>query len=591
MAETVPAAIDPAGGAGKDPRPMPETACWELDPSGLGPLMDGAAAGKAHSADWVEAVLAGARVVDVSQEIVHRVGAHSRRDEMLGNPAGAFWPSESRADLAELILELSADPSPDASRTRRISSLLLLDPELTVRRTVAHGPGRVLVEVTGIPQDNRSRWALRASEERYRKLIHHLPFPLVQVDAREVGSTFDRLRAEGVSDLDAYLDFHPELIAFAEQSVRITEANHGAVLLMGAGSGPDLIGPVAPLFAASPGTARRVMVAHFDGLRSHAETMKLRTLDRRLLDVRLSVTYPTPPEQRDVTLICLEDLTDRIRTEAQLRHLQADFARAARISTLGELATSIAHEVNQPLAAILTNAETVLRWLSRDDPSLDKIGQLAARIAASAERASEIVQRIRGMAAKPSPQCSPLDLNDMVQEVLLFLRHDLETRSIKLSVELAAGLPAVIGDRVQLQQVIVNLMVNSLQAIAQAGIAEGAITLNTGIGEDGRVTLRIGDNGPGIAGEHLDRIFEGFFTTKAEGIGIGLAICQSIVAAHNGEIAASNAPGGGACFRLGLPAQPVGENPSAPLVATVTSGREAPGHPGTAPSPLADAKT
>ncbi|WP_343717389.1 ATP-binding protein, partial [Inquilinus sp.] len=308
-------------------------------------------------------------------------------------------------------------------------------------------------------------------------------------------------------------------------------------------------------FQASPDTVRRIMIANFEGRRSHAEVMKLRRLDGRLLDVQFSVTYPTPPELRDVTVVSLDDLTDRLRTEAQLRQLQADFARAARISTLGELATSIAHEVNQPLAAIFTNAETSLRWLSRDEPNLAKVMQLTTRIVASARHANEIVHRIRSATAKHAPQRRPLDLNQVVDEALLFIRHNIETRSIQLSVKLGLGLPPVIGDRVQLQQVVVNLLVNGIQAIGLIEGKDGRIELTTGLGRNGEVAFTIQDNGPGIAEENMERIFDGFFTTKEEGIGLGLAICQSIMAAHGGGIAASNRPEGGACFRLWLPAE------------------------------------
>jgi C4-dicarboxylate-specific signal transduction histidine kinase len=370
-----------------------------------------------------------------------------------------------------------------------------------------------------------------------------------------MGRVFARLRAEGVVDIESYLDTHPELIAFAERNVRITEVNPAAAKLFGARNPADLIGPVECLFKASPETARRVTIAHFDRRRSHAEVMKLRTLDGRLLDVQIAVTFPTPPEQLDVTVVGLDDLTDRLRTEAQLRQLQADFTRAARISTLGELATSIAHEVNQPLAAIFTNAETSLRWLSRDEPNLAKVVQLTTRIVASARHANEIVHRIRAMTAKHAPECLPLDLNEVVDEALLFLRHDIESRSIRLSTRLGLGLPRVIGDRVQLQQVIVNLLVNSVQAIAQAGARDGRVELSTGLGPGGEVVFVIRDNGPGIPDGDLDRIFEGFFTTKDEGMGLGLAICQSIMAAHGGGIAASNRPEGGASFRLWLPAE------------------------------------
>src|SRR5262249_29025433 len=191
---------------------------------------------------------------------------------------------------------------------------------------------------------------------------------------------------------------------------------------------------------------------------THREIMKVRRFDGEMRDVELTVTYPTPPARLDITLLTLDDITDRLRTEAQLRELQADFSRAARISTLGELATSIAHEVNQPLSAIVTNAETSLRWLSRPDPNLAKIGQLTTRIAVSARHASDIVQRIRGMAARRVPERVLLDLNGIVEEALHFVRHEIDSRAIDLSLRLNPGLPRLFGDRVQLQQLMVNLL-------------------------------------------------------------------------------------------------------------------------------------
>ncbi|MDR6288388.1 signal transduction histidine kinase [Inquilinus ginsengisoli] len=530
---------------------------WELDTADARMFVGAGPSGREPQADWVGEVLGRSRVVGLNERAAHLVGAPAGREEMIGRPIADFWPPDSQDDLAELIADVATDRSPRVIRTRDIGSLLLQDPVLTVWRSHETGADTVFVAVRGAVNDRRSYWSLRASEERYRKLIHHIPNPLLRVDARAMGRVFARLKAEGVNDLDSYLDAHPELLAFAEQSVRITEINRAAALLFGATSATDLVGPVKCLLQASPETTRRVMVAQFDGRRSHAEVMKLCTLDGRLLDVQLAVTFPTPPEQLDVTVISLDDLTDRLRTEAQLRQLQADFTRAARISTLGELATSIAHEVNQPLAAIFTNAETSLRWLARDEPNLAKVVQLTTRIAASARHATEIVQRIRAMTAKHAPERRPLELNEVVDEALLFLRHDIETRSIRLSARLGLGLPRVIGDRVQLQQVIVNLLVNSAQAIGQAGAKGGLVELSTGLSEAGEVVFVIRDNGPGIPAEDLDRIFEGFFTTKDEGMGLGLAICQSIMTAHGGGIVASNRPEGGACFRLWLPAEPI----------------------------------
>jgi len=395
---------------------------------------------------------------------------------------------------------------------------------------------------------------LRAIEEKYRELINHLPVALLQVDASRIVDVFAGLRANGVAALDAFLEEYPEFIDHVSEAAFVTEANQEAVSLFGATTAADLMQPVGFVFAASPQTARRVIIARFEGRRSCVETTKIRTLDGRIRDVRLSVTYPAYPEQLGATLFCIEDITDRLRTEGQLRKLQAEFAHAARISMLGELTTSIAHEVNQPLAAIVTNAETSLRWLSRPDPHIEKVKQLTSRIAASAARAGDIVQRIRGMAAKHEPTRVSLDLNEIVDEALLFIRHDIESRAIDLSVRFGARLPRVTGDRIQLQQVIINLLINSVQAIVQGGEVSRRISVETRSEESGRVVFSIHDGGPGIAAENLDRIFESFFTTKDSGMGIGLAICQSIILAHGGYISAANHAGGGAYFRFWLPA-------------------------------------
>jgi C4-dicarboxylate-specific signal transduction histidine kinase len=224
------------------------------------------------------------------------------------------------------------------------------------------------------------------------------------------------------------------------------------------------------------------------------------------------------------------------------------------LATLAEMSATIAHEVNQPLAAIVMGAETGLRWLSRDDPDVAKVEQLLRRIVSSARRASDMVQRIRSLATRHELALDPVDLNEIVEEALQFVRHDLEAKSIDLSVMPGAGLPVVLGDRIQLQQVIVNLLVNSIQAVTQAEGRMRRITLDTGADEDDAVGLSISDSGPGIPEENLDRVFESFFTTKEGGMGIGLAICRSIIAAHGGSIAASNHPAGGAQFRFVLPA-------------------------------------
>jgi C4-dicarboxylate-specific signal transduction histidine kinase len=405
--------------------------------------------------------------------------------------------------------------------------------------------------------DRTRAGADRASEDKYRKLIFFMPTALLQVDSRAAGAAFERLRADGVRDIAAYLDAHQELVEIACDTVLVTEVNREAVSLFSGASPAEMIRPVRYLFAATPAMAKRVMISHFEGHRNYTEEAKILTFDGQLRDVIFSVTYPTPPEQQDTTFITITDITERLRTEAQLRRLQADYAHAARISTLGELATSIAHEVKQPLAAIVTSGETALRWLEREDLNVAKVKQLTGRIVESAYHASEIVQRIRLMAVRGESERVALDLKAIAAEAVSFIRHDIESKHISLSIDIGKGLPTITGDRIQLQQVIVNLLMNSIQAIDHGRGSERHIHIAIRPEAEGFLILSIRDSGPGIAAGDFERLFESFFTTKEGGMGIGLAICRSIVAAHGGTITAANHPVGGAEFRFSLPIAPV----------------------------------
>jgi C4-dicarboxylate-specific signal transduction histidine kinase len=235
--------------------------------------------------------------------------------------------------------------------------------------------------------------------------------------------------------------------------------------------------------------------------------------------------------------------------------MQAEFAHVARVSMLGELTASIAHEVNQPLGAILTSGETAIRWLDRPKPDLGELRALATRTVSDAKRAGDVIRRIRSMASHGEPELLELALNEVVEEVMLFLGPELRREAVQATFELGSDLPFVRGDRVQLQQVFANLAVNALQAMS--GQRERRLLIRTGLTDPRTVCALIEDNGPGIPEDQLDRLFQSFFTTKKGGMGIGLAICRSIVEAHGGRLEAANLTGGaGARFRFTLPALP-----------------------------------
>jgi C4-dicarboxylate-specific signal transduction histidine kinase len=249
------------------------------------------------------------------------------------------------------------------------------------------------------------------------------------------------------------------------------------------------------------------------------------------------------------------DLTDSIRTQTLLQRLQSDFAHAARISTLGELTASIAHELNQPIAGIILNGQTGLRRLDRPEPDLAGIRASTGRILRDAQRASDIIARIRGMAQRRAPHRSLVRIEDLVEETLVFLRHEIRSFAVSVLEDLTQAASEVLVDRIQLQQVVVNLMVNAMQAIAQAGSADRKITIRTTVLEDRMVRCAVEDSGPGIDPSRAKRLFDSFFTTKQDGMGIGLSVCRSIVEAHGGQIGADNdSIHGGARFYFTLPA-------------------------------------
>jgi PAS domain S-box-containing protein len=248
------------------------------------------------------------------------------------------------------------------------------------------------------------------------------------------------------------------------------------------------------------------------------------------------------------------DVTERKRAEEALRQTQADLARVSRVTSLGELTASLAHEVNQPIAAAVTSANSCIRWLAADIPNLDKARAAAARIAKDGTRAAEIISRIRLLFQKGTQQLELVDVNEVIEEMIVLLRGEATRYSISVRTELATDLPPVMGDRVQLQQVVMNLMTNSIDAMkAVDGTRELAISSQQA--ENEQLLVSVSDTGVGLPPGQADQIFNAFFTTKPHGTGMGLRICRSILESHGGRLwAASNSPRG-ANFYITLPAK------------------------------------
>ena len=249
----------------------------------------------------------------------------------------------------------------------------------------------------------------------------------------------------------------------------------------------------------------------------------------------------------------LRDLyTEQRRAEEALRQAQSDLAHVSRVTTMGELTASLAHEVNQPIAAAVTNANTCLRWLAADTPNLEEARAAANRIVKDGRRAGEIISRIRLLFKKGAAERELVDMNEVIREMIVLLSSEAMRYNVSVRTQLAADLPQVMGDRVQLQQVVMNLMINGIDAMKDVG-ATRELIINSQRGENERLLVSVSDTGVGLPPQYADQIFNAFFTTKPHGTGMGLRISRSIIESHGGRLWAADNSSHGASFYFALP--------------------------------------
>jgi C4-dicarboxylate-specific signal transduction histidine kinase len=259
-------------------------------------------------------------------------------------------------------------------------------------------------------------------------------------------------------------------------------------------------------------------------------------------------------------LVINNDITERKRAEAEAREkdqryrdMQMALAHANRVATMGLLTASIAHEVNQPLAGVVTNAEACLNWLDREAPNLEAVRRSVKWVIEDGNRAIEVIRRVRALANKTEIERLPLDVNDVVREAIGLTQREIFGHQVSLRMELAPALPTILGDRVQLQQVIINLVINGIEAMQSVADRPRELLIRSRQDEEELVLVSLTDCGVGISAQNADRLFNAFFTTKSDGMGMGLSICRSIMEAHGGRLwATANTPHG-ATFQFALP--------------------------------------
>jgi signal transduction histidine kinase len=295
-----------------------------------------------------------------------------------------------------------------------------------------------------------------------------------------------------------------------------------------------------------------VFLGYLSGKTAFEGETVMRREDGSHFNVLINAAYPKRREEHLIVVVGLVDISERVAREQALAKAQHDLAHAARVSMLGEMVASITHEVNQPLAAVVTGGNAALRWLARGEPDLDEAKTAIRQLIAEAERAAHIITRTRQMAFKETGEAKAFDFHAMLREAVEITQSQVRGLGATLALRLSGAQGEMIGDRIQLQQVVINLIVNAAQAMADMPKGPGQIAVQARR-EGARVTIEVEDEGPGFGTAGPERVFEAFFTTKKEGMGLGLSVSKSIVDGHGGTIEARRRAQGGTVFRVNLP--------------------------------------
>jgi PAS domain S-box-containing protein len=399
----------------------------------------------------------------------------------------------------------------------------------TVKRPIIGKDGtanQVLGSSSDITERKRAEDALRAGERTLRQLVDNLPIAVYVCDASGVVERYNRRAAE----------------LWGREPTRDAIDRFGGAYKIHTVEGSDLprsAGPMAQVLrTGTPVSNHELVIERSDGSRRTA-----------IFDI-----IPLRDEQGKVTgaIGCFNDITERKQAELEAEQQRQLLTHVTRVATLGELSGALAHELSQPLTSILSNAQAAQRFMSRERVDLEEIRAILKDIVAEDRRAGAIIQRWRTLMRKGETQLQPLDVNEVTNEVLRLANNQLTAHSVTVTAHLTPDLPAVRGDRVGLQQVLLNLIVNACDAMKLNEPARRHLTVTTALDGEGAVEVAIADCGGGIPADAVERVFEPFFTTKEHGLGLGLAICRSIVAAHGGRLWAINNADHGATFCFAL---------------------------------------
>ena len=479
-----------------------------------------------------------------------------QRDEAIGQVSHQLMKTAFPAPLEKITAELfrTGRWEGELVHAKRDGTRVTVASRWSLQQDKRGRPVATMETNNDVTERKRADAELRESEGRYRNIFQTAGVSIWEEDFSKVKAAIDDLKAQGVRDFGHYFRTHPEFVRQAITMVRIVNVNDATLKLLAARRKEELLDSLHNVFVPeSEEVFAQVLVAIAEGRTFFESETLLKTLNDDKVAVLLTIVFPAEPATLGCVLVTLMDITERNRTEEALQQAQAELAHVTRLTTLGELTASIAHEVNQPLAAIVTNGEACLRWLAYRPPELEEVRGAVESMISDGVRASEVVWGLRGLLKKSTPQRSLLNLNDVIEQLVLLVERELLNNRVSLRLELAPALPAVLGDRVQLQQVIMNLAINGIQSMASVTDRPRELLIRSCQGEDGQVLIEVRDDGVGIDPKNMHQLFNAFFTTKPNGMGMGLSISRSIIEAHGGRIWASSNAGPGATFAFTVP--------------------------------------
>lgn len=535
---------------------------WELDFTAVGSILrqlkeDGLTDLEAYLDDPanVLSLLRATRVMDCNERAVAVFGRGSK-DELL-TTIDHFWPVESYPVYARSVLASALRRASFSAETRmqtiggepRDVLFTACYPNDLTRN------GTMLIGIVDLSDTKRALHQARQANIRAETLAEAQEFAFWQLDVSGTNRMLADLRAQGVTDLAAYMEEHPDFVVAALDATIVMDINQNSIELYGLKDKSEAIGKsirsywVPERCEAFKGS----LAAGFEGRSQFQLVTRTRTVDGRELDCRFWMAAPPEMRANGTVLVAIQDLTEEIASRHEMERLREGLAHAGRVMMLGEFTASIAHEINQPLAALRAASAAARRWLALDPPDLEQAAASLANIARSAHRAGDIIDRVRGMAVKRQPHRETVEIHGLVSEAVDFVSRELHACGTIPTIIMSRGLPEIFVDRTQIQQVLVNLIMNAVQAMEHASSPIRKITISVDFDNERNIVFAVRDRGPGIEPDDAHRLFEHFFTTKEGGMGIGLTICRSIIEAHHGRIAARNVDGGGAEFSFTLP--------------------------------------